>query len=121
MATKEEVKVISAKVIGVEEDFTHKGKKRERLYVESDEEDNKEGKKGGLLVFWSAHITVLDYVLKEFCIQLHCRWEGLSEPFWLIFVYANTESIIRSLQWMDLIKDKDQWGSFGGWEENSMI
>ncbi|CAA0831099.1 Unknown protein, partial [Striga hermonthica] len=69
------------------------------------------GYKGGLFLYWSDKIMVLDIIPSDFGLEVKFSFAGNSDVFWGIFIYASTSREIRSSQWEVIIRHSLYWGS----------
>lgn len=69
-----------------------------------------EGKNGGLWVAWNEDMQVTQIIKTTFCYELKVTEAVSNETFWVILVYASTDSKERQQQWDYLVRRKDSWG-----------
>ncbi|GER41361.1 mediator of RNA polymerase II transcription subunit [Striga asiatica] len=68
------------------------------------------GTRGGLLLLWDNSTEVRQILGNEFCIQVEIKGEGVSDWYWMTFVYMSTDRREREHQWTFLEDSKEQWG-----------
>lgn len=46
----------------------------------------------GLLVCWADHVIIHNVLTTQFCIEMECSSAKSAGKFWVIFVYASTDT-----------------------------
>ncbi|CAA0826236.1 Unknown protein, partial [Striga hermonthica] len=68
------------------------------------------GKSGGLFICWSNEVQVFSIIKHSFCMEVGFLDEKQNCLGWGIFIYASTDSHIRSNQWAYLEGARHKWG-----------
>lgn len=71
---------------------------------------NPRGRSGGLLIFWSLNVQVIQVVTSPFSIEVEFQCSETKGSWWGVFVYCSVDEKERREQWLELSRRRQNWG-----------